>query len=279
MNKLTIKELLEDCNSNDPSRQTPAIMELQKREAHEAVPTLLNLLSSPEENIRMLSAEALGYVGSDEVDIVGPAITKLLFDPEYLIRSYAIEALTALDYKPAIESAKFLCVNDSEWLVRISAIEALADLANIGDFEVLALLSTVFENQEEDELIAGYAAWAMGVLGTTEFLPKIQEYLKSEESIQVKANLLMASYRLGIQSDLEVFLDLLKNADEEMARIFLNHLQELTERRTPLSLANDAEYICEVVSEIGKSFPIELNHAEQVISQFKEIEIQNILLQ
>jgi HEAT repeat protein len=147
MNKLTIQELLEDCNSNDSSRQAPAIMELQERKAREAIPTLLNLLSSPEENIRMIVVETLGYIGNYNVDIVAPALMKALSEPEHLIRSYAIEALTVLDYNPAIESAKFLCINDPEWLVRISAIEALADLSNIGDSEVLALLSKVFENQ------------------------------------------------------------------------------------------------------------------------------------
>jgi HEAT repeat protein len=266
MSKKAIENLLHDCHSGDASKQTPAIMALQDMEAYEAVPVLVELLTSPEENIRSLAAEALGLLGANDVETVGPELIKTLSDSAALVRSNAIEALLILDYKPAIESAKY-----PEWFVRISATEALADLAEEGDTEVLDLLKTIFNDQNEDEVMAGYAAWAMGLLGTSELLPTLQEYLASEESQEVKVNLLIARYRLGVKEDINLVLEILKKADKETASIILNNLEDLTVGKIPPNLIEDVPHISEVVSKVGESFSTECNHAMQVISKLESL--------
>jgi HEAT repeat protein len=266
-----IENLLDDCRSGDPSKQAPAIMKLQDIEAYEAVPVLVELLTSPEENIRSLAAEALGLLGDDEIETVGSHLLKALSDPEALVRSSAIEALLILDYKPAIEAAKQLCRNDPEWFVRVSAIEALVDLADVGDEEILSLLNLIFNDPNEDEVMAGYAAWAIGLLGTSDLLPTLKEYLASEDSQRVKVSLLIARYRLGSQEDISHVLEILRDTDEESAGIILNDLQDLTVGQIPPALIADAPHICEVIEKVSKSFTIERNHAEQVVATLKNL--------
>jgi HEAT repeat protein len=269
--KNLLEYLLEDCRSNDPSRQTQAIMTLHEQRLYESVPTLLDLLNSPEEGIRCLVVEALGDLGKDEIDKVGPALHKMLSDSEYLVRSYTIEALTTLNYEPVIESAKFFCRHDPESLVRISAIEALALLANIADNSVLALMCEIFEDPNEDELVASYAAWAIGVLGTPEFLPILKEYLDSEESLHIKADLLASRYRLGAHEELDPLLDLLTNADNFFSGIILNLIEGLTKLPDTSYLVTNASRICTIIEKVGESFSIERNHADQVIAVIKKI--------
>ncbi len=87
MNSKSVESLLEDCRSGDPSRQTLAIMELQKLEAYEAAPTLIELLASPEEDIQRLAVEALGWLGDIGSKTVGDSLLKMLNDdPDDLMR-------------------------------------------------------------------------------------------------------------------------------------------------------------------------------------------------
>lgn len=268
-----IESLLEDCRSGDPSRQTPAIMKLQDLEAYEAVPTLVELLTSPEWNIRGLAVEALGWLGDEEIETVGPALVKMLADSEELVRSDAVDALATLDYTPAIEPIKSLLRSDSDWVVRASAAEALGDLAEVGDSEVLAELELALDDPIGP--VRGYSACAIGLLGTQEILPKLEVYLSSEESLATKAEILVARYRLGIRDDLTKLLKLLEDADEHLTGIILNILRDLAERKVPPTLADDAPQILQILTAIAQSVSIHRNHAEQVIVQLEAVELES----
>jgi HEAT repeat protein len=273
MNNENIKKLLEDCSSGISSRQVPAIFKLQELKAYEAVSTLLRLLFSSEENVRGCVIEALGWLGEKEKETVGTALIKILDDPDELIRAETIDALARLKYVSAIEKIKQILHQDSDWVVRSSAAEALADLSISGDLDVLADLEMALDDPAEP--VRSYAAMSIGILGisTPELLEKLQVYISSEESLNTKAELLAARYRLGVQEDLLRFLELFSFADERLAGILLNILEDLTERQIPENLRDKSSNIQEILVKVTQSFPIFCHQAEKILA---ELESSNI---
>ncbi len=75
-------------------RQPRVLAALGKLNADEAVPVILDRLSSPAAPVRAASAEALGQIGRTED--VAPKIRPLLEDPEVSVRKSAITALVNL---------------------------------------------------------------------------------------------------------------------------------------------------------------------------------------
>ncbi len=269
MNAPIVESLLTECRSEDPARQAPAITKLHDLEAYEAVPTLIDLLTSPEWNIRALSVKALGYLGDESAETVGSALINLLTDPEDIVKCDALDALAALDYKLAIEPAKAMLCNDPEWLVRVSAIEALTELAEVGDSEVLAKLECALNDPIEP--VRAYAARGIGLLGTPEFLPNLQKHYVIEESLDTKAEILAARYRLGCQDDLGRLLRLLDSTDDHLVQVILNILEELVTRDVPPSIITSVPQMTKILTKIAQSFPIQRNQAETVISLMQEI--------
>ncbi|NJK65037.1 MAG: HEAT repeat domain-containing protein [Synechococcaceae cyanobacterium SM2_3_1] len=271
-----IKSLLEDCRSNDPSRQTPAIMELQKielqdMELYEVSSTLIELLSSSEENVRGQAVEALGWIGDNEIETVGPALMKVLTDPEWLVRSEAVEALYLLRYKSAKDAVNWMLCNDPEWVVRASAAEALSDIADVGDVRVLEALKLALEDSFDP--VRCYAAFSIGVLGTSEMIPTLQNYLESENDLDTKASILAAQYILGDRNALFTLLKLVEEADQHLGGVILTIFEDLAYRKIPSTLASDSSIICNSLSRIGQEFFIERYHAEQVIAQLENLSL------
>jgi HEAT repeat protein len=269
MNDPIVESLLTDCRSQDPARQAPAIAKLHDLEAYEAVPTLLDLLTSSEWNIRALAVKALGWLGDESAETVGPALMKLLNDPEDIVKCDALDALAALDYKLAIEPAKAMLCNDPEWLVQVSAIEALTELADVGASEVLAK----FEYALDDPIkpVRSYAARGIGLLGTPELLPNLQKYYVIEESLDTKAEILAARYRLGCQDDLDRLLRLLDSTDDHLVQVILNILEELVTRDVPPSIIASVPRMTDILVKIAQSFPIQHNQAETIISLIQDM--------
>jgi HEAT repeat protein len=79
----------------------------------------------------------------------------------------------------------FLLKNDPDPLVRASAAETLGDL---GQEEAIAAIFVALV--DTDESVRAYAANSIGLLGTPTLLPKLAAYIKSENSLRVKAELL-----------------------------------------------------------------------------------------
>lgn len=268
MKSLTIENLLEDCCSGNPARQAPAIMTLQELEVYEAVPVLIDLLTSPEWNIRSLAAEALGWLGSENSELVGSALIKLLADPDSDVRDEVVNALSRLRYTRACESVQYLLHSDPDWVVRASAAEALADLAEVGNKNVLAALESALDDQMEP--VRSYAAYSIGLLGTPELLQKLEMYLSSEESLDTKAEILAAKYRLGSQDDLKRFLSLLKDANEHLLGVIITILEDLINYKAPLNLVNDLALIDRSLQQIPQVFSVEQKHLEAIINKVRE---------
>ena len=264
MDKLRTKTLLDDCDSDDYLLQTKALLKLVDAEVYEAVPQIVKLVKSPNSSVRADAAAALGYLGSEEVEIVGPALMPLLKDPEKLVRSETVEALGELDYTPAVVPIEYILRNDPSALVRASAAETLGYLEEPSAIETLEISLL---DVDEDKAVRGYAANSIGLLGTPQLLPKLEKYLKLELPLSVKAELLGARYWLGGKEDIEKLLNLLDNADEHLATIILNILTDLTEREPSPNLAKDAPDLEQVLSAIANRFPLMRNQAETILAE------------
>ncbi|MGB3265248.1 MAG: HEAT repeat domain-containing protein [Microcoleus sp.] len=258
------KTLLDDCDSDNYSLQTKALLKLVDAEVYEAVPKIVQLIKSPNSSVRADAAAALGYLGSEEVETVGPALITLLDDEEELVRSEAVEALGDIDYTPAVVPIEYILRNDPSALVRASAAETLGYLEEASAIETLeiSLLDT-----NEDEAVRCYAANSIGLLGTPQLLPKLENYLNSELPLSVKAELMGARYWLGAKEDIGKLVSLLDNADEDLASHILIILTDLTEREEPPALAKDAPDLEKVLSAIALSFPLMRHQAESILAQ------------
>ncbi|MEG3966150.1 MULTISPECIES: HEAT repeat domain-containing protein [unclassified Microcoleus] len=264
MNKQSIQLLLDRCDSDEPTKQAGAILDLVDAEVYEAVPKIVRLLKSPDAAIRFTAAEALGYLGSEEIETVGPALMNLLDDEEELVRSEAVEALGELDYTPAVVPIEYILRNDPSALVRASAAETLGYLEEASAIETLEL-SLLDPN--EDEAVRCYAANSIGLLGTPQLLPKLENYLNSEFPLSVKAELMGARYWLGAKEDMAKLVDLLDKADEDFAQHILTILTDLTEREPQPNLAKDAPDLERVLSAIALRFPLMRHQAEAILTQ------------
>jgi HEAT repeat protein len=259
---IQIQTWIEDCASDDPSRQAEAVMELVDAQAYVAAPQIVKLLTAADPAIRSTAAYALGYLGIQEPETIGSTLINLLNDPEVIVRSEVVEALGGLRYKPAIARIQYALRHDAEPLVRASAAEALGD---IGDEQALTALEDALK--DADEAVRSYAANSIGLLGTAQFLPKLEVYLKSEASVGVQAELVGAMYRLGAVDALSQLLNLLDNADEDLATCILNLLTDLTERQVPSTLREDASEIRQSLSAIAQRFPLLRYQAEEIGEQ------------
>ena len=264
MNKQSIERLLDDCDSDEPTRQAGAILDLVDAEIYEAAPTIVRLLNSPDAAIRFTASEALGYLGSEEVETVGPALMNLLDDEEELVRSEAVEALGDIDYTPAVVPIQYILRNDPSALVRASAAETLGYLEEASAIETLELSLL---DCNEDEAVRCYAANSIGLLGTPQLLPKLENYLNSELPLSVKAELMGARYWLGTKEDITKLVDLLDKADEDFAQHILTILTDLTEREPAPNIAKDAPDLDKILSAIALRFPLMRHQAEEILAQ------------
>lgn len=263
MNKQTVEILLDNCDSDNQSRQAEAIIDLVDARVYEAVPKILKLLNSTEVAIRSNAVYALGYLGIEEVETVGPALMPLLQDPEELVRSEAVEALGDIDYTPAVVPIEYILRNDPSALVRASAAETLGYL---GEPSAIKTLEISLLDTNEDQAVLCYAANSIGLLGTPQLLSKLENYLNSDLPLPVKAELLGARYWLGAAEDMAKLVDLLDRADEDLASHILNILTDLTEREPRPNLAKDAPDLERVLSAIANRFPFTGNQPGKILA-------------
>ncbi|MGL5065796.1 MAG: HEAT repeat domain-containing protein [Microcoleus sp.] len=262
MDNLMTKTLLDDCDSDDYLLQTKALLKLIDAEIYEAVPKIVKLVKSPNSSVRADAARALGYLGSEEIEMVGPVLINLLEDEEELVRSEAVEALGDIDYTPAVAPIEYMLRNDPSALVRASAAETLGYLE---DPSAIATLELSLLDSDEDEAVRCYAANAIGLLAAPQLLPKLETYLNSDLPLPVKAELLGARYWLGGKQNLAQLVNLLDRAEEDFAEHILTILTDLKDREPALNLAKDAPELEKVLSSIVLRFPLMQHQAESIL--------------
>ncbi|ACY15282.1 HEAT repeat domain-containing protein [Haliangium ochraceum] len=263
MNEASTSRLLSTCRNGTSGEQNEALMELVHRNAHEAVPVIVDLFSSPDAAVRSNAAYAVGQLGASCRELAGSALLRLLQDGDASVRSDAIEALSGLQYEPAIGPIAALLQSDPEPLVRAEAAETLGDL---GTDESLGALETALQRDPHDD-VRGYAANAIGLLGSNAHLAILVEQCARERSLRVQAELLGARHRLGEPGALALLLDLLDTADEHLATVILNILEDLRTRKPPPGMGLDEELIRRALVAAGGRFPILQPHVEQLLER------------
>lgn len=240
---MLISKLIEELYSLNPIRQIAAISKLKDIEDKRAIPDLIKLLSSPEEDVRWSAIEALATIADPGDESTSEALMKMLLDSSSLIRSDTLYALLDLDYKPAKNLCKDLLINDSEWLVRVAAAEALAYLADKGELVIISALEIALDDPSQP--VRSFAACAIGIIGIPEpmLINKLEVYLTSEESLSTKAEIMGAMYRLGVEEYLNKILKLLVVATEEDLPNILNTIDDLVSRSTPDSILQNTSHI------------------------------------
>jgi HEAT repeat protein len=251
--------------SRDPVLLSQTIMDLCRAEVHAAVPALVKVTASPHPAVRANAAYALGKLGSRDIQTVAPALIRLLADPDPLVRSEAVEALGLLQHAPAIDALITMLQNDADPLVRASAAEILGDFG-----QPRALTVMIQALQDPDVSVRAYVANSIGLLGAPDLLPILQARLEAEETPRVKAELLVARYRLGKQQDLQQLFDLLADGDESLAIAILNILDDLARRKTPPTISSDSARINEALIALGERLPALRPRALQIIERLKQ---------
>jgi HEAT repeat protein len=118
----------------------------------------------------------------------------------------------------------------------------------------------------------GYAALALGRVGTPQMMPTLRNHLGAEQARRVRENLAAATYHLGARDDLTVLLDLLASADDEEAIRMLNVIEDLTEWRIPPSLALDAPSIRQALQTLIQRYPFFHNQASRIMERLAAFE-------
>lgn len=243
-----VRALIEQCQRGDRLARIRAMTVLQEMDAREAVPAILPLLASDHEGVRNAATDALGALGRDCTDQVGPALEVALDDSEDLVRSGAAAALGRLRYTPARSSLEHALLRDDDWVVRASAAEALGDLGDIQALDALALALT-----DEVEPVRGYAALSIGLLGSEAQLPLIRSRLSVEEDAGTRGELLAAALRLGDEAAFEQLLVLVSDVDEDAAITLHNAIEDLLSRRTPELVAVRAPELKRCLDEAAEA--------------------------
>ncbi len=107
-----------------PDRKPTIITALGDMRAAEAVPELVRIVQSREEERvwRMYACEALGKIGDPSVL---PVIKKVMAEQDPLLKAYAAQALAKFDLGQVID-VLIECLKDSYWKVRVAGCQGLA---------------------------------------------------------------------------------------------------------------------------------------------------------
>lgn len=241
-----IDALIERCQSEDSRTQIRAMMALEKAGAKQAVNAILPLLASTEVGVRNAAVDALGSLGDERVEDIGPALEAFLADPDGLVRSGATESLGMLGYKRARPAIERVLHHDEEWAVRASAAEALGEL---GDSDALGALTSALDDYFGP--VRGFAALAIGLIGNHSALPVVRARLDMDDDPGTRGELLVAALRLGDDSGWDELMALVDGADDDLAIELYNTIEDMLSRKTPAVVIGRAAELVPRLAKLG----------------------------
>jgi HEAT repeat protein len=153
------KLLAQAKQDKNPDLRTGAITKIAKLKPEVAVPALVGILATPEEEVRLHAAMALGELGKPAV----AALEKALGDPDETVRFYAVWALglvgaEAKSATPALIAA----LRDEDEEVRYKAAFALGRVAPESDEAITALVGAL---KDTDTDVLAEVVMALSKLG------------------------------------------------------------------------------------------------------------------
>jgi HEAT repeat protein len=221
-------------------------------------------VQSPSSEVRIAAADTLAKIGDTAMVDAERALISLLSDPVAPVRYSAIAALGVLGCKSAVPNIiEFL--QDPQYMIRISAAESLGYL---GDPAALPHLLKVLT--DTSRIVRVFAACSIGLLATSANTSEVREAIRNAERVEtdldVRKELLLASYRLG---DLdakyrlrELFFGQPGISKENVIQV-LNGLLFFVEYAPPPHLKQDRKFFAEMVREISNyPAPYDLGQAE-----------------
>lgn len=110
----------------------------------------------------------------------------------YRISTEALISLSYFEKNEKTNKACLRCFYDKNDYVRLRAAEMASDLCNE---TIIPYLVKLFD--DKNQLVRGYAAVSLGVLGSSENIPILEELLKVEKRNASKLRIYVALYELG----------------------------------------------------------------------------------
>ncbi|MET7774039.1 HEAT repeat domain-containing protein [Nocardia sp. NPDC005366] len=253
--------------SGDPEKQVQGLIQLIKNSDKRKLAHVLGLFDAEDEMVRSEAARAAGFLGGDDIEVVGPRLVRLLSDSDDLVRNEAAESLAKLRFLPAAPVLIERMRTDPEWIVRASAAEALGIYPEVS---VAALVACV---RETDELIEvrRYAVHSLGMAGgylSHDDAEILLRDLGDDPDIGLQVRL--AAYRLGFGDQLDIVEHWSATVDEFQSSLLLNDFSTMLDRPRPPTLPRDRDRIRALVDVIALRWPREAVHANRVRQQLAE---------
>lgn len=274
-------KLIDSFSSSSGEEQAFALdkfLEFEVCESAKMIADSLNNLDKDDNGALQIKAiNTLGFIGRQDVAYVGSTLVELLSHVDDVTRFETLDALAELGYLPAIEKAISLIETDTEWLVRVSAIEALVTLTELNSQKVKDTIDALFKALKDDSsvVVRDYSAWAIAVLGDGRSIPALDECFKGENEERVQAMISLAKLYLGDLNSLETYTRILSRASSETVTPLLNALEDLLSRGAKQLSNEDATLLKEKlhnISEIASENEVAIQRIMAMIDTFKALQ-------
>ena len=214
---------------------------------------VINLVASDDDAIRWSAVETLtAFAGGARASAIHPHLTMAANDRDALVRSVAVEGLGRLRSQKSVPLLKRLLACDPSWIVRASAAEALAEIA-----DRRALSALVAALKDRSPPVRAYAAYAIGLLAPAgeSSVRRLRRAALIERFFGTKCDLYCAAYRLGARDALDSLLDLAKRVKSASLTKWLNTINDLVSRKRPRSLSSELDRITDRLRFLERRFP------------------------
>jgi HEAT repeat protein len=173
----------------EPSVRLTAAQALGKIAVPDSVPALLRGLEDSDQDVRAMSAWALGRFGEDVLDEAGLALAERLDDPSPAVKEAAAQALGAVGGTQVIVELLTERLTRSDVETRRASVQALTWLEAGSAYHVL-----IKALGDSDAQVRQGAVAALGEMVDPRSLPVIRDRLLKDTDAGVRGE---AAYRLG----------------------------------------------------------------------------------
>jgi len=161
-------------------------------------------------------------IQKQQLSAFAPDVEACLSDRNWMLRTAAATCLGALLESTRIPhlGLRNLVVNDPEWVVRIDAMEGLANIEDSGAIEQIAT-----RLNDENGIVRSYCAGILVEMSGRAYKSKLRTFLQHENDPRAKVGILAALFTTGDRSLLPRLLELL-HSEEYQTRCAVIHSVE-----------------------------------------------------
>lgn len=243
----------DDAISESDRSELRELVRIGKDKDRQALPRVLRGVKSSCSVIRSAAADTLAEIGDTAIVEAERALISLLSDSDELVLYSAIQALGELDCKSAVPKIIEFLQYEADFLVRVAAAESLGYLD-----DPVALPYVLKSLTDTNQVVRAFAACSVGLLAISANTPEVRESIRNaeraEKELDVRMELLLASYRLGDPDSKERLRECLFGSpgiDKDTALKILNGLIFFVEYAPPPFLKQDREFFAEIARDIG----------------------------